>query len=156
MYNPIEDVKVSIYKPRYTVGDIVYIANRNNKGGIYLKIQDCVIEFSRFDVINGVVRMPCIVFSAYSGQIMPGSHYDVKTIPEGKALVGYFSMDIVDVDGRSEFVGRKKNDYVLFDNNTPKAIIDVIENNLVKQAIETIELLKLEEAVIVEDQDVWT
>jgi hypothetical protein len=137
MYIPNSEISIPIYKPRYTVGDVIYIPNKNNKGGIYLKIISSFTCFSGFSVINGSVQTPNIVYSAYTGQIMLGSNYDNKSIPVGKALVGYSAMDALDVDARAKFVGHKKGDYCLYDEGTPMAIINTIEENLEKQAIET-------------------
>jgi len=134
---PNSEISIPIYKPKYFIGDIIYIPNRNNKAGIYLKIISSFVHFSEFEVINGNSQIPNIVDMGYAGQIMLGSNYDTRLIPTGKALVGYLTMDVLDVDARSEFVAHKKDDYILFDNKTTMVVRNVIEDNLERQAIET-------------------
>lgn len=134
---PNSEIRIPAYKQKYVVGDIVYLPNRNNKAGIYLKIKNSVVHFSAFSVINGGSQIPNIADSYYSGQIMLGSKHDVQSIPRGEALVGYLVMDVLDVDTRAEFVANKKEDYLLFDRRTPMEAIDEIERNLKEQAIET-------------------
>lgn len=136
-YAPNSEIKIAIYKPKYVIGDIVYIPNRKNKYGIYLKITSFSIRFSEFSMINGIVETPYIIDSGYIGQIMLGSNYDTKQIPFAHALVGYLTIDILDVDTRAEFVAHKKDDYILFHNKAGMAVIDEIIENLQKQAIET-------------------
>jgi hypothetical protein len=112
MYIPNSEIRIPIYKPKYIVGDIIYIPNKNNNGGLYLKIKNSFVHFSEFKVINGNAQTPNIDYSEYTGQIMLGSDYDNKSIPVGKALIGYLAMDALDADVRAEFVGHKKDDYL--------------------------------------------
>jgi len=142
MYTPNSEIRIPIYKLKYIVGDIIYIPNKNNKAGVYLKIINSFVRFSEFEVNNGNAQTPSIVDAGYAGQIMLGSNYDTHSVPTGKALVGYLTIDALDVDIRAKFVAHKKDDYILFDRKTLMVVIDAIESNLERQAIETNALMQ--------------
>lgn len=115
-------IELDTYDPKYKILDIVYLPNTDNKWGIYLKIIDCNIEYSEFNIHNGIVSGLHKRCSGYNCEIMPGSINE-----SSNSIYGYLCIDMYEIDDNAIPVGVGSSLYTLFAVDTYCKVIDDIE-----------------------------
>lgn len=103
-------ITLEVYSPKYKPLDIVYVRNKVNKWGVFLKILDTYIEYSGFETRNGTSPGVYEIHSYYNCMILPGTISDTITV---NSIHGYIMIDMHDTDDDSIYVGTG-NKYTLF------------------------------------------